>query len=746
MAAPTPRRPLPAGPGAARSRRRGSAVRPPAPASRLIRPIRATALSRPSFPASPDPPRDLVRHLVRRLVPAHHDRTRSPMNAGVTPASGSPSCPVCTYPGSGLAETCPGCGRSPAGGEGADDTRALTMHQDLRAAVRATSDGFRRRDDRVLNALLQQCRGFDRLPEEARRRLLREQADAVDAADRRARTLRRARGAPEAAVARLAAGEIDRLLLLETGANGVSACTLTASPDGLVTAGPVARDVREWDDALPREGGRGRAELHFLAAGGLGYKGTPPDLETLAAWAGDLVAPDGSRGELVEHILVHRRAHWLLPALFATAVRRIAPPVAEFVAEPDGPGLAEWADELGAGVPLRRSYHLALASVAEPDGRVSVTTVELFGTGTAVRPGIACETEVAVARPPGLPGPAALPVLSRGGPDGEWAELAVAHADIPVPGQAVVVATLERPGRVRLRVRTAGGGPAAPGTRDVGRWPQSWAELAAALPRRYSAATGADVVVAVELAGPPTVVAERLEVLRTLAHALRASGGPSADAAGPFAAGLPGQTPHGPHAPPPGGLVRLAVIGYGDHSDDRRRADEDPCRVTDLTDPAAVLTAVRDWQALPVVDQFAAPVEDALHRAVRLDWRPGTQRTLVVLGSRPASLTTRAGSVVHARVCPKRLDWTEALDMLCGHLGVRTFAMVDEPPWMSHPDPAIPHAATREMWRRLGADGRFTLGSAGDVRALSDDVVPTTSVPLALPVRAPGPPGGPALP
>ncbi|HSA50766.1 MAG TPA: hypothetical protein VLH10_11755 [Yinghuangia sp.] len=653
------------------------------------------------------------------------------MNASA-PAVGPPrNCPVCTYPGTDGTEACPGCGRSRVAGQPSDASGALALRQDIRAAVRATSDGLRRRDDRVLAGLLRQCRGFDGLPEGAGDRLVREQAGIVDATDRRARAQRRPRGAPEAAVARLAAGDVDRVVLVETGADGFSTCSLTASPDGLVTADRVVRNVREWSDALPGDGGRGRAELHFLAAGGQGDKGTPPDLETLASWADELLRPPGERpGEITEHVLIHRRANWLLPALFAAAVRQVSPPVAEFIAEPDEPDLAERADDLCTGVPLRRSYHLALASVAESDGRVSVTMVELFPTGTAVRPGITTETEVAVARPPGLPGPAALPVLTRGGPQDEWTELAVAHADIAVPGQAVVVATLEGPGRVRLQVRGVGGDRGV--SYALGRWPQSWRELAATLPHRYSAATGADVVVAVELGGSATVVAERLEVLRTLAHALRASGGPAATPA--FGGGPPGGRPRGPESD---SLVRLAAIGYRDHSKDRHLADEDPCLATDLTDPGAVLSAVQNWQAHPVVDQFAAPLEDALHRALSLGWRPGTQRTLVVLGSRPASLTTRAGSVVHARVCPRRLDWAEALRMLREHLGVRTLAMVDEPSWMTHPDPAIPHARTRDMWQRLGADGRFVLGSNADLRALADDVVPTASVPLALPVRAP---------
>ncbi|MGW0661090.1 hypothetical protein [Streptodolium elevatio] len=675
--------------------------------------------------AAPDRPRDAA---ARRRIPRPHPaaepltiEARSPMNTSV-PFRRPPSpCPVCTHPGGDGAEGCSGCGRPAAPGAGHAESSGghhdLTMRQDVRAAVRVGADGLHQGDHRVLKALLQHCRGLDRLSEEARTRMVESEQDAVARAERRARAQRRPYGAPEAAAARLAAGETDRLVLVETGPEGFATCTLTASAVGVVTADPVVRNVREWSDAVPSTGVRSRAEMLFLAAGGVGLKGAPPDPDTLLAWARELLHPSEGEapGQTTEHVLIHRRANWLLPDLFAAAVRRIAPPVAEFIAEPGSPDLADRADALCAGVPLRRSYHLALASVAAPGGRVSVTYVELFPVGTAVRRGLPVETAVPVARPPGRAGPAALPVVVRGaGPDGEWSELTVARADIPVPGEAVVVASLERPGRVRLRVRGSGADAA-----QAGSWPQSWAELSASLPSHHNTDVGADVMVAVELGGPAQLVTQRLEVVRTLAHALRVG-------VGVHAGGLPG------HA----GAARLAAIGYADHSDNRRQAD-DPCRTAGFASPGELMAILQDWQPTPVVDQFAAPVEDALHRALHFDWRPGAQRTLVVVGSRPAGLTTRVGSVVHARVCPGRLDWAEALAELRAR-GVRTVAMVDEPAWMTHSDPAIPRDNTRRMWQQLGADGRFVLGSAAHLRSLADLVVPAASAELVLPVRAPG--------
>lgn len=647
------------------------------------------------------------------------------MNPSAPPSPRSPShCPVCTYPAvrgakavdrtNRSGDDCPGCGRS-AGlpDPDLDESRRLATRQDVRAALRADADGLRHGDQRVLRALLQHCRGLDKWSEDDRARLIDSETQAVARAERRVRTRRRPHGAPEAAAARLAAGEIDRLTLVETGPYGFSTCVLTATPDGVVSAGPVEHNVHEWCDAVPSNGVRGRAELLFLAAGGIGLKGAPPDLDTLAAWIRELARPldRDPPGMVTEHVLIHRRANWLLPELFAAALRRVAPPVAEFIAEPAAPELSDQADALCSGVPLRRSYHLALASVASPGGRVSVTYVELFPTGTAVRRGLPVETEVAVVRPPGRQGQAALPVLIRGGgTDPEWTELTVAGADIPVPGQAVVVASLDGPGRVRLRVR--GSGADAHHTRNVVRWPQSWAELRASLPSHHNTTVGTDVVVAVELGGPAHVVADRMDVLRTIAHALRVG-----------ADGTPGNS----------GTARLAAIGYGDHSDDRRRVD-DPCLVAGFAHPGVLANTVQEWHALPVVDQFAAPVEDALHRALDFDWRPDAVRTLVVVGSRPAGLTTRAGTIVHARVCPARLDWAEALDRLRAR-GVRTMAMVDEPAWMTQPDPAIPRDNTRAMWQRLGADGRFTLGSNAHLRTLADAVVPAASGSLVLPVR-----------
>ncbi len=643
---------------------------------------------------------------------------RSPMNTSAPSRRPQSPCPVCTHPGGSGAEGCPGCGRPPesASADRAEHSgghRDLTMRQDVRAAVRVGADSLRQGDNRVLKSLLQHCRGLDRLSEDARTRFVEAEQQAVARSERRARAQRRPYGAPEAAAARLAAGETDRLVLVETGPEGFTSCTLTASPAGVVSAAPVVRNVREWSDAVPSTGVRSRAEMLFLAAGGVGLKGAPPDPDTLAAWARELLHPsegDGPGG-VTEHVLIHRCADWLLPDLFAAAVRRTAPPVSEFIAEPGSPDLADRADALCAGVPLRRSYHLALASVAAPGGRVSVAYVELFPVGTAVRRGLPVEVEVPVARPPGRSGPAALPVVVRGaGPDREWSELTVARAEIPVPGEAVVVASLERPGHVRLRVR--GTAPdSAPAEGNEGAWPQSWAELSASLPSHHNTDVGADVLVAVELGGPAQLVDQRLDVVRTIAHALRAGGGA-------------------------GGAARLAAIGYGDHSDNRRQAD-DPCQTAGFASPDALMAVVQDWQALPVADQFAAPVEDALHRALHFDWRPDAQRTLVVVGSRPASLTTRVGSVVHARVCPGRLDWAEALADLRAR-GVRTLAMVDEPGWMTLSDPAIPRDNTRRMWQQLGADGRFVLGSTAHLRSLADLVVPAASAELVLPTRAPG--------
>lgn len=633
-------------------------------------------------------------------------------------------CPVCAHPaprtgGDGLGTACPGCGRPPGPGA-TQNSGELTMRQDVRAAIRADSDGLRQGDTRVLRSLLQHCRGLDRLGLDARERFVDTEQTAVLRAERQAR--RRPQGAQEAAAARLAAGETDRLLLIETGPLGVSTCTLTATGDGVVVAGPVVDNIREWSDAVPSTGVRGNAELLFLAAGGIGLKGAPPDVETLAAWARELLRPPerGIGEQVTEIILIHRRAHWLLPDLFGAAVRDIAPPVAEFVAEPNVPALADRVQALCEGIPLRRSYHLALASLAEPDGRVSVTTVELFPIGTSVRRGLPVETEVEVARPPGLPGPAALPVLVRGGaPDREWTELTVAHADIPVPGQATVVAALDGPGRVRLQVRGVDA-DGTPYSQTAGRWSQPWTELAASLPPYYDTAQGADVVVAVELGGSARLVADRLAVLDALSHALRvATGGRRLPA-------------------PPGSRseVRMAAIGYGDHAAIRRGPDE-PCQVADFTSPEVLAATVRGWHAQPMVDQFAAPVEDALHHALALRWRRGAQRTLVVVGSRPAGLTTRVGTVVHARVCPSQLDWAEALRKLRAG-GVRTLAMVDQPPWIGQRDPAIPVDNTRQMWQDLGTDGQFTLGSAADLRTLADRVVPTPSSRLVLPIRAPG--------
>src|SRR5262249_18458857 len=116
-----------------------------------------------------------------------------------------------------------------------------------------------------------------------------------------------------------------------------------------------------------------------------------------------------------EYLLLRRVTGWRVVDLFAGALRSCVLPTGDVVPRTSAPPLVSLAEEWCAAAPLRHGYELAVASVNEADGRVAVSTVPLFGAGTAGHPGGDVRVPVELARADGQPGPVTLPILIANG-------------------------------------------------------------------------------------------------------------------------------------------------------------------------------------------------------------------------------------------------------------------------------------------------------------------------------------------
>lgn len=609
-------------------------------------------------------------------------------------------CPLCAWPRSGLQVLC--CARRH--GEETAQTWSLQGHHDLCAAVRAAAWVAGPSDAACFDRLLFRCRDVGELSASARATEIERAKHAVRACDRRDRVGRHPEGVVAMSLARMVAGEVRRLVLLELGPDGLACSEIVGNSDGSLRPSACGSQHDIWAELI--DGRPGAEHRNFFLAGGVAGDGPVPrrDRGQLRQLAEKYLAERGIQPNDPdsEYLLVRRVTGWRVIDLLADALRSCVLPTGEVVLRPSAPPLGQLVDDWCATAPLRHGYELAVAAIGQADGAVEVSTVALFGAGTAGEPGGAVRVPVELARPDGQAGQVTLPVLiSNGGPVRDRAQLLVGQAQLPCPGSVSCELVLRGPGHLEFGpLRSVPSGPAVPVT--VSNTP-SWSDIMRNLPLHDAF----EVVIAVELSGTPDVVDPRVEILRNLVHALCIR-----DTAAP-------------------GSVRVAAIRYIDHPEKAPRRYKPTCQLEPFAAPHSMIDPLTRWHPSPPDGLYSSSVEDALHSARLLPWRKAALRSLVVIGSRPPSVN-RMGSTLGS-VCPQGYVWRDELGALRDGLAVRCFAVVDEPPWMTDPIHDTPVVRTRDAWRELGADGLFELDRP-KLPDLVKRLIPGPSAPLPLAV------------
>jgi hypothetical protein len=338
-------------------------------------------------------------------------------------------------------------------------------------------------------------------------------------------------------------------------------------------------------------------------------------------------------------------------------------------------------------MPLLRGYGVVVAAIAPSTGAVTIEMRSLFRPG-AVRGAVA---ELDLRRAPGDRDTATLAVAISGDASSTGTVVNGAGLDVlslhsvPLPDQPAyrVRAVLEAPGRIRF-IDPAG----------VTQLSRPWQDVLAALPDRVDVQDGpVDLVCALELAGPKSVVDRRRDLVRSLLRHLAEEYRGDED------------------------RLRVGLLGCTDHvfapGEERRRV----VRTKALGPLFEAVPALARFSGADIRYQPAAPLEDMLHLADEMLAESRTAgraaRLLLVAGRRPHP--RKLGTdLVHP--CPFRCDWRATARKL-GEARVPVVAVVD----------AMPGRAARiEFWGQVAPAG---------VRALDDASAPDIAADLGLTVR-----------
>jgi hypothetical protein len=539
-------------------------------------------------------------------------------------------------------------------------------------------------------------------------------------------------------LSRLIAGKIDAIAFVELGADEVSVQALMADPRGVPVQ--LASDSLPWTSILPLLPAS-RDLRHLRMAGGVGV---PPDgpgryrssagnggagsedtgpaalfdaiddaiypaLARLSAAAAAAVAermmsqpgdPPGTwrggsnpshRGlHRLDTVLVRRKHCWPLLDDAAKRARAVLRPVTEIVAL-GTQSLAQVVDGIAARAPLRYRYDLVLAEVNPHTGAVRPLGYPLFPAGLVAPPDKPpLEVPVTVSSvPEHSEEHLALPVVVRSGPgkvplrDESLLDMVLISAS---PGETVRLrARFSRPGQVKLS--DAAGRVLGDSPRPLPSW-TSWPEILDSGPDRIRLSAGdLDLVVVVELGGERQVVRERVGVVQGVVMEFLAER-----------------------------AARIAVLGYRDHYGRHRvdaiagpHAREDEALVVGcgLSVPSQALSVFgrqARWHAVPVHDDHAAPIEEALRMLTgdTFGWRPGARHVLLTVGSRPPH-PHRVGPEGHVALpCPHHLLWERSLRRLKSEQAVECFAVLDRPAAAGY---------ARRAWDELGEHGWWRLRS-----------------------------------
>jgi hypothetical protein len=637
-------------------------------------------------------------------------------------------CPVCQWP-DGNATVCGECGWQLLGDYALGpatwfdqrefDARLADRRRahDLRAAVRAAGGSGERDQDR-LERLAGLARHGPPPPEQV------DQARAdVDTAEPPV-----ALGRPGAgfALTRLVSGQTEAIAFVEIGPDAISVQTLVAGPLGVPV--PLAGDSLPWTAILPLP--PDDEDLRYLRmAGGIGEpsgsggsdgSGGPdsgdPDRNTampatLLAVVDEAVIPalsrlmtaaaDG-RGDVtssqpphrLDTVLVRRPLRWPVLDAALRQARALLRPVGEVVVAGSAGGLADVVADVASQAPLRYGYDLVLVHVDQDSRAVEIKPHRLFPAGAAVRPGAETTVPVEVAAVPGHAEEwLALPVVATRGPARNLRDPAVLGENRPLVTMAAMDGAAT--GTTTLRVSLLGPGKlavrATPRLLSEGRVRADWPAMISGLPERLppknrAAEGGLDLVLLVELGGDHQTVAARVRLARAVVEAFR--GAPA---------------------------VRIALAGYRDHFG-RHRLDaiNDPDQEAEalvvgcgLTAPGRAQTLFREaarWKEVPIGDNNAAPIEDALEMIAgsAWGWRQQARHVLLVVGARPPHPHKEGPYGDTPLPCPHGFSWRNSLGRLRQEQGVECFAVLDRPRTSSYADQA---------WKRLGVQGVQLAGS-----------------------------------
>jgi hypothetical protein len=508
------------------------------------------------------------------------------------------------------------------------------------------------------------------------------------------------------ALTRLVAGLTEAIAFVEVGPNSVTLQTLMAGARGVPAQ--MAGDSLRWPDFLPLLPDDDDVR-RMRMAGSLRDDGTIPDvlralvgeaiipaLNKLHAVAFNITAsrpdPDARGGNSLpsrqpyrmDVVLVRRTYRWPVLDAAITQARLLLRPVAEVVVGTGDGELAAVVANLSVRAPLRYAYDLVLADVGRPGQAVQARSEQLFAAGTAVRPGIqATVTRHVSPVSPHAAERVALPVVARRTEAVDFRDPQAVEERRPLvqmaelsgsAGQTELQITLVRPDLLSFR-----GAPALP---EASSAPPPWPALLARLPDRLPATNPLvsqrlDVVLLVELGGDEQVVADRVRLAREVADALSST--------------------------PP--TVRVAVLGYRDHFGMHRidaipNAElEDEALVVgcNLASPARVVAFLGEghrWDNVPIGDNLAAPIEDALQMLAgrKWNWSPAARRVLLIIGARPPHPPKVGPAGEEVLPCPHRWSWADAYARLAAGQVVECLAVLDR---------AVTEEYARECWRRL---------------------------------------------
>jgi hypothetical protein len=634
-------------------------------------------------------------------------------------------CPVCRWP-DGNAAVCDRCGWQLLGDYALGpatwfdqrefDARLADRRRahDLRAAVRAAGGSGERDRDRLAR-LAGLARHGPPPPEQVDRALAE-----VDAAEPPV-----VLGQPGVgfALTRLVAGQTEAIAFVEIGPDAISVQTLVAEPLGVPA--PLAGASVPWTAILPLL--PDDEDLRYLRmAGGIGEPpggggpdGGNPDRNTatpaaLLAAVGSAVAPSLSRlmeaaaaiaasradrtGNQPSHrldtVLVRRPLRWPVLDAALRRARAVLRPVAEMVVANGAGELAGVVADMAGQAPLRYGYDLVLVHVDQDSRAVEIKPHRLFPAGAAVRPGAETTVPVEVTAVPGHAEDwLALPIVAARGRVRNLRDPAALGENRPLVTMAAMDGAAAGP--TTLRVSLLGPGKlavrATPRLLPEGRvragWPAMISGLPERLPPKNRAAEGQlDLVLLVELGGDRQTVASRVRLARAVVEAFR---------------GVP--------------TARIALAGYRDHFG-RHRLDaiNEPDQEAEalvvgcgLTVPARVQTLFREvdrWKEVPIGDNNAAPIEDALKMIAgsAWGWRQQARHVLLVVGARPPHPRKEGPYGDTPLPCPHGFWWRNSFDRLRQEQAIECFAVLDRAQTSSYADQA---------WKRLGAQGVYPAGS-----------------------------------